>query len=45
MACHYDFGDKYIYALGGCLRNLTTVRICEKFDIGSLKWSVMPPMN
>ena len=33
MACHYDYGEKYIYALGGCLRQKTTVRVCEKFDI------------
>tara|TARA_B110000285_G_C15055664_1_gene579421 strand:- start:784 stop:1134 length:351 start_codon:yes stop_codon:yes gene_type:complete len=45
FTAHYDFGDRYIYVLGGCDDTETIVKDCEKFDILNNKWVAMPPLN
>lgn len=45
FAAHYDFGDRYVYILGGSNRQDKMVRECEKFDVFNQKWIEMPQMN
>ena len=45
FAAHYDFGDRYVYVIGGCDGRDEMVRQCEKFDVRGQKWIKMPPLN
>jgi len=46
FTAHYNMGDEYIFILGGqnsC--NLKIENKCQKFNVNSLKWEQLPPMN
>lgn len=45
FAAHYDFGDRYVYVLGGSNRDGKMVKECEKFDVFNQKWIEMPKLN
>ena len=45
FTAHYDFGDKYIYVLGGSDDNGNMVKDCEKYDVYNNKWIPMPQFN
>lgn len=45
FAAHYDFGDRYVYVIGGCNKNGRMITNCEKFDVLNQRWIVMPSLN
>ena len=45
FAAHYDFGDRYVYVIGGCDGEDMMLRDCEKFDVLNQRWVQMPPLN
>ena len=45
FAAHYDFGDRYVYIIGGSNQDGFMIKNCEKFDVFNQKWIVMPSLN
>ena len=45
FAAHYTFGDRYIYAVGGCNKNEMMITDCERYDLYREKWTRMPNLN
>ena len=45
FAAHYTFGDRYLYAIGGCNAKETMIADCERYDLFRHKWTRMPSMN
>ena len=45
FAAHYDFGDRFVYVIGGSVKNGKMIKNCEKFDILNQKWVEMPELN
>lgn len=45
FAAHYDFGDRYVYVIGGSNNQDRMVTDCEKFDVLNQKWIKMPSLN
>lgn len=45
FAAHYDFGDRFVYIIGGSNREGFMIKNCEKFDVYNQKWIVMPSLN
>lgn len=42
FAAHYDFGDRYVYVIGGSNQDGNMIRDCEKFDVYNQRWIAMP---
>lgn len=45
FSAHYDFGDRFIYVIGGCDSSNNMIKDCEKFDVLNNKWISMPSLN
>ena len=45
FAAHYDFGDRFVYIIGGSNYQEKMVTDCEKFDVFNQKWIQMPSLN
>ena len=42
---YYDFGDKYVYVIGGQSNSKQPMKQCEKFDVQNLKWTNIASLN
>ena len=45
FAAHYDFGERYIYLIGGTRDNEGMIADCEYFDTKLNRWHEMPSLN
>lgn len=45
FAVHYEFGDRFIYVIGGNGKGGETLKHTEKFDIYNERWTKMPDLN
>ena len=45
FAAHYDFGDRFIYIIGGADSSGQMIQNCEKFDIFNQVWHPMPSLK
>ena len=45
FAAQYDYGDRYIYVIGGNGKDGLTLKHTEKFDIYNERWTKLPDLN
>lgn len=45
FAVHYDYGDRFIYVIGGNGKGGKTMKHTEKFDVFNERWTKMPELN
>lgn len=45
FAAHYDFGDRYVYVIGGCNEKDSMIADCERYDLWRDRWELLPNMT
>lgn len=45
FAVHYDYGDRFLYVIGGNGKGGTTMKHTEKYDVLNERWTKLPELN
>ena len=45
FAAHYEFGDRYVYVIGGCNEHDCMIADCERYDLWRDRWENLPKLR